>query len=109
MEHIQRHKFYLARERNSEIGIEEAAASWFDNIYLPMVTLINTNNIMKIFPHRTETDFYIWISKYKNKLFQDVFVMDEAQNVIDSYAKIFSNPLRKILGKLRKYLGLVKY
>ncbi len=109
MEHIQRHKFYLAREKNREVGIEEAAASWFDNIYLPMVTLINTNSIMKIFPHRTEADFYIWISKYKNKLFQDVFVKDEAQNVIDNYAKIFSNPLRKILGKLRKYLGLVKY
>ena len=109
MEHIQRHRFYLARERNNDISIEEAATSWFDNIYSPMAALINANSIMANFPHRTETAFYIWISKHKKRVFQDVFVADEAQNVVNSYAKIFSNPLRKIMGKIRKHLGLVKY
>ncbi|MCK5165632.1 MAG: hypothetical protein KAQ72_18080 [Desulfobacula sp.] len=109
MEHIQRHLFYLEKKEKQRVEVKEAAISWFDNIYSPMRDLIQQNGILEKFPHRTETDFYIWISKHKNRLFQDVFLPDEAQNVINSYTKIFSNPLRKVFGKLRRYLGLVKY
>jgi hypothetical protein len=109
MEHIQRHRFYLMDREKIRVGIEQAAVSWFDNIYSPMVVLIRKNKIMEQFPHRTDTDFYIWISKYKNRLFQDVFVPDEVQSVIDSYSNIFSTPLRKVLGKLKKFFGLVRY
>ncbi|MCD4676606.1 MAG: hypothetical protein K8S18_11530 [Desulfobacula sp.] len=109
MEHIQRHRFYLEKKEKQRVEVKEAAISWFDNIYSPMRDLIQQNGILEKFPHRTETDFYIWISKYKNRLFQDVFSPDKAQNVINSYTKIFSNPLRKIFGKLRRYFGLVKY
>lgn len=109
MEHIHRHRFYLMEKKKTKVSIEEASISWFDNIYIPMVVLIDKNGIMGKFPHRTKTDFYIWISKYKNRLFQNVFKLDEAQSVVDSYSKIFSNPLRKVLGKLRKFFGLVKY
>ncbi len=109
MEHIQRHQFYLEDKEKRRIEVKEAAISWFDNIYSPMRDLILKNGILEKFPHRTETDFYIWISKYKNRLFQDVFSPDEPQNVINSYINFFSNPLRKIFGKLRRYFGLVKY
>jgi hypothetical protein len=109
MEHIHRHRFYLIEKHKNNVSIEDASISWFDNIYSPLVVLIDKNKIMKKFPHRTQTDFYIWISKYKNRLFQDVFVLDEAQNLVENYSKTFSSPLRKILGKLRKFLGLVKY
>lgn len=109
MEHIQRHRFYLEEKENRRIEVKEAAVSWFDNIYSPMRDLILKNDILKKFPHRTETDFYIWISKHKNRLFQDVFSPDEAQSVITSYIHFFSNPFRKVFGKLRRYFGLVKY
>jgi len=109
MEHIHRHRFYLMGVKKIEVSIEDASISWFDNIYTPMVVLINKAGIMENFPHRTKTDFYIWISKYKNRLFQDFFELDEAQGVVESYSKIFSNPLRKLLGKFRKFFGLVKY
>ena len=109
MEHIQRHRFYLEKKEGRGVTIEDAALSWFDKIYSPLVVLINDNGILKKFPHRTEADFYIWVSKHKNRLFQDTFVPDEARSVIESYSKILSNPLEKMLGKLRKMLGLVKY
>ncbi len=109
MEHVQRHRYFLAEKEKREVGIKEAAASWFDHIYQPMVDLIRENGIMKQFPHRTETDFYIWVSKYKNRLFQDVFQPEEARLAVDNYSRIFSNPLRRFLGKLRKYLGIVRF
>ena len=109
MEHIQRHRFYLTKKEKRDISIEEAAISWFDNIYSPMKDLIQKNGILSRFPHRTETDFYIWITKYKHLVFQDIFDPEKAMTTIESYAKIFSNPFRKLRGKLRKYFGLVKY
>lgn len=109
MEHIQRHQFYLAKEKQRDISIEEAALSWFDHIYSPMVVLINNNGIMKKFPHRTEADFYIWISKYKQLFLQDVFKPETAAPTIEGYAKYVSNPVRMIMGKIRKFLGRVRY
>ncbi len=109
MEHIQRHKFYLEKRNTTPVSIPEASVSWYDKIYSPMVDLIRNNGIISQFPHRTDTDFYIWITKYKHLVFQDVFELEKALPGIESYAKIFSNPLRKLRGKLRKYFGLVKY
>ncbi len=109
MEHIQRHRFYLEKKEQRDFSVQEAALSWYDNIYSPMRDLIRENKVLDKFPHRTETDFYIWISKHKNRLFQDVFEPDEAQSVIDNYIKLFSNPIRKFFGRLRRYFGLVKY
>lgn len=109
MEHIQRHRYYLERKELRSVGLQEAAVSWFDKIYQPMVRLIKANGILDHFPYRTEADFYIWITKYKNMLFKDDFAPNEVLNDIESYNKIFSNPFRKILGRIKRVLGLVKY
>ncbi len=109
MEHIQRHKFYLAKKEKRNINIQEAAMSWYDKIYSPMAALIRKNGIISHFPHRTETDFYIWITKYKNLLFQDVFDSEKAMTTVESYTRIFSSPFRKFWGKLKKYFGFVRY
>ncbi|NOX35092.1 MAG: hypothetical protein GXP56_15420 [Deltaproteobacteria bacterium] len=109
MEHIQRHKFYLEKNQDSRISLHKAAVSWYDKIYSPMVDLIWKNRIIPLFPHRTEADFYIWITKYKQLVFQDVFEPEKTLPFIESYAKIFSSPLRIIIGKIKKFLGIVKY
>lgn len=109
MEHIQRHRFYLEKKEQRKISVTEAALSWFDNIYSPMRDLIRKKGLLDKFPHRIETDFYIWVSKYKNRLFQDIFVHEDAQSVLDNYLKVLSNPVQKIQGKLRRFFGRVKY
>ena len=109
MEHIQRHRFYLKKKKARSISIEESAISWYDNIYSPMKDLHQKNGIISQFPHRTETDFYIWITKYKRLVFQDVFEPEKAMTTIESYGKQFSTPFRKFWGKLKKYFGVVKY
>ncbi len=109
MEHIQRHRFYLMDKLDREVNLADAAIFWYDDIYLPMVELITENGILKSFPHRTDADFYIWISRHKNSLFQEGFLADQAKSTIDNYSSIFRRPLRRILGKIRRKLGLVKY
>lgn len=109
MEHIQRHRYYLMGKWKKNVDLQEAASSWYDSIYQPMVDLITKNGILKHFPHRTEADFYIWISRYQNSLLQEDFTIDKAKNAIDSYSRVFSRPLRRLWGRIRNRLGLVTY
>ena len=109
MEHIQRHRFYLEKKEDRNVSLNEAAVSWLNKIYTPMVEIIRKNGILKNFPHRTETDFYIWISTYKHQLFQGEFELERAQSQVENYGKVFSNPLRRLRGKIRRFFGHVKY
>lgn len=114
MEHIQRHGFYMSEQENRRIPMEEAARSWYDKIYAPLVDLIAKNGIMASFPHRTETDFYIWIVNYRKKqrremINEDILQEDEAKSLIDAYARKYAGWFKKMLGRIKRWLGLVDY
>ncbi len=115
MEHIQRHGFYLSEMEKRHIPMEEAALSWYDKIYAPLVDLIAKNGIMASFPHRTETDFYIWIVNYRKKQrremvnHEDILQEDEAKNLVDTYSRKYTGGFVKMLGRIKRWLGLVDY
>jgi len=46
----------------------EAAALWYDTIYLPIVGIIRDRGMLHDFPGRTETDLYVWISRHRAHL-----------------------------------------
>ena len=60
-EHIAVHQWYLGEKKEGEVEYSEAIASWYDNVYLPVIQIIREQEIMKLFPGRTETDLYVWI------------------------------------------------
>jgi hypothetical protein len=113
MKHILSHQHYLKIKHDKEdISIQTAAVSWYDRVYLPFNQIIKTSKIMKHFPHRTTTDFYIWIIQSRDKLTSEVikaFDKDEAENLVAEYAKKFATPFRKVIGKIRDILGIVRY
>lgn len=69
-EHIHVHQYYLGLEHQKEVSIEEAAASWVDNFYLPGIEAIRDQEILEEFPGRTETDLYLWLKKHQWELEQ---------------------------------------
>ena len=114
MEHIQRHGFYLSEKENRRISMEEAARSWYDKIYTPLVDLIAKNGIMASFPHRTETDFYIWIVNFRKKqrremVNEDILLEEEAKTLIDAYAHKYAGSFKKMVGRIKNWLGMVDY
>lgn len=68
LEHIEVHRFYLGLQWNREPSLEEAAASWYDNVYLPIVEAIDDAQILKAFPQRTEADLYFWVAYHRERL-----------------------------------------
>ena len=44
---------------------------WYDTVFLPVVQIIREKDILRDFPHRTETDLYVWIAKHQAELAQE--------------------------------------
>ncbi len=109
MEHIQAHKHYLEKKKGEEVSIPEAACSWYDNVYMPLAIAIRKNRIMKQFPHRTETDFYLWMIQHRHQLINEHGWKVEPESMVETYARKYSGLFRKILGALKRFFGLVRY
>ena len=44
-----------------EISFEDAARSWYANVYEPIVRQIREDNLMFYFPGNAEGDLYMWL------------------------------------------------
>ncbi len=63
--HIDAHRYYLSLEHGYEVPYGEAAVSWFDNVYLPLLGLIQEHGLDKDLPGFTLTDLYLFVSEYQ--------------------------------------------
>ncbi len=64
---------YLAEaQQGKEIPFDEAAALWYDDVYLPVETAIRERGMLHWFPDRTATDLYIWVSEHRLALEQEL-------------------------------------
>lgn len=64
LEHIAFHGWLLGEKRQEEMPLEDAALSWYDTVYQPLVEAVREQGLLKDFPHASETDLYLWIIKY---------------------------------------------
>lgn len=69
-QHIFGHKYYLNEYQAVEIPLEEAIVSWYNNVYKPIIDVIEHNGLVSRFGGRTDTDLYLWIVKYWDELKQ---------------------------------------
>ena len=73
LRHIQVHQ-YLRNIDLENAGIahrlswDEGVASWYDNIYLPVVEAIRAFDLLDSFPSRTEADLYLWVAFHREQL-----------------------------------------
>jgi uncharacterized ParB-like nuclease family protein len=68
LEHIEVHRYYLGLEWQREPSPGEAAASWYDTVYCPVVEAIQATGVMGQFPQRTEADLYLWVAYHRERL-----------------------------------------
>jgi hypothetical protein len=66
--HINVHKYYLNEGKEDEIPFEDAMISWYDHVFLPIITSIEVENVLTRFPNRTAADLYVWIVHYWDRL-----------------------------------------
>ncbi len=68
IEHISVHKYFMGLEQKRDISGDEAVADWYDNVYMPLISLIRDYGMLSQFPGRTEADLYAWLIKHQEAL-----------------------------------------
>lgn len=60
-EQITIHRHYMELECGCNVPFEEAAEHWYDHVYCPIVEVIHREDMLSLFPGRTEADLVNWI------------------------------------------------
>lgn len=124
LRHIQVHQYLrnLDLERagsDHKLSWDEAVASWYDNIYLPVVDAIHRHKLLESFPNRTEADLYLWIAFHREQLAKQyelaplspdaavsTFAEFHSERPFELAVRTLKFGLRKALGDLDKPLGM---
>ena len=69
-EQIAVHRHYMELEKGEQIAFEDAAANWYDQVYCPIVEVIHREEMLRLFPGRTEADLVNWIMRNQARLRQ---------------------------------------
>ncbi len=108
-EHISFHKHIKEMECECEIPYPEAVASWYDNVYQPVVQLIREKHALKEFPGRTEADLYAWLMKHRAELEKHVDTLGVVndEDLIESVRRErVTNPFARLMGFFRGQMDL---
>ncbi|MFN8435854.1 MAG: universal stress protein [Anaerolineales bacterium] len=55
-------------DERQTLTLQDAAANWYDTLYIPLAEAIRDRELLQWFPGRTITDLYIWISENRAAL-----------------------------------------
>ena len=106
LNHIEGHKYFMNLNQEEEIPFVDAARSWFNTIYTPVVETIRNANLLSRFPRRTEADLYLWVIKHWHSLkekYGQEYPLDQAAN---EYAAVHGRNAFERFGK--KMLNLFR-
>ncbi len=103
-EHIQVHRYYMGLEEQRDVSYPEAAAHWYDVVYEPVARLIRERGLLREFPHRTETDLYLWLAEHRAELEEelgwDVQPAAAAEDLVTRESKRPRKVLARVGGRL---------
>jgi len=71
LEHIAVHCYFMGLDLKRDISEAEAVAHWYDNVYMPIVSVIRDTEILKEFPGKTEGDLYLWVLDHQHYLLEE--------------------------------------
>jgi nucleotide-binding universal stress UspA family protein len=103
-EHIDVHRYFMSVEQRRPIAYSEAVTHWYDTIYCPDVQIIRDQHLLNDFPGRTETDLYIWISRHRTdleqQLGQEIRIGDAAADLASQHGSRLGRRIGRVSEKL---------
>lgn len=109
-EHIAVHKYFLNERETSELNYASALWSWHENVYEPIVLAIREENLLALFPGRTEGDLYLYLVQHwddlKHSRRKEIGIGDAAKDFRNKHLvkrggifKTLKSAFLKVLGK----------
>jgi hypothetical protein len=108
LEHIDVHRWYMGEHFGREIAYEEAVSGWYDEVYYPLVQVIESQDLLKEFPGRTAADLYLWIIEHlyylREEFKSEISLQEAAAHFTEEYSR---NPIRRMYTMFRKFARMV--
>lgn len=103
--HILTHKYYINQSSKEEISMEDAINSWFNNVYMPILSSIRTNHILHYFPKRTVSDMYVWVVRYWDELKQKFGENINIDEAVKKFGKKYHiNLYKRLINRIKSII-----
>ncbi len=63
--HIDEHKWYLSEQAGRELPSIEAAADWYERVFVPVCALFRSEDVLDLFPGKTASELYVEVMTHK--------------------------------------------
>ena len=103
-DHIEVQRYFVEEAEARDLPYDEAACRWYDEVYLPTVQVIRERGILRDFPARTETDFYVWVVEHRLELQRELGWQVPTEAATAALAARFSRRPAKGLSRLGRTL-----
>jgi hypothetical protein len=108
LSHIREHKWYINLKKTEEIPFEQAAVSWYDNVYFPIISTVREAGLLARFPGATEADLYVFVSKHWGELIRRygaLFTLEEAAEdfTVASRKQAVARKARSVWGRIKAF------
>lgn len=107
MDQIRVCQYLLQEEQKQDFSLQDAAANWYDTIYIPLAEAIRDRGLLHWFPDRTITDLYLWISENRAALEKELGW--EIQSDIAATDLILERSVKSEPGSWRKARMTARY
>lgn len=105
LNHILTHKYYMNQHQEEEVSMEDAITSWFNTVYLPLVTVIRQKHVLHNFPKRTLGDLYVWIVRYWDDLKRNLGDEVSIDKAVVDFEKKYKIPLyKRIINRFKRII-----
>jgi uncharacterized ParB-like nuclease family protein len=105
LQHVEVHQFYMGLRSRHYPTLAEAAADWYQYVYLPVIERIRDSGILAHFAGRTEADLYVWVAENHARLQMRYATQQEAEDAVADFRQAhgisrFRRWLRRLLHRL---------
>ncbi|NJN95574.1 MAG: hypothetical protein HC875_16425 [Anaerolineales bacterium] len=97
---IECQRDYMAGQQGREVSLKEAAAEWYEQVYLPVIEVIRAQGILPDFPGRTETDLYVWVAQHRETLEQELGWQVRPEAAVSNLASQFSSTPKRVMARV---------
>jgi hypothetical protein len=98
--HIADHQYYLGQEAGHAIAMADAAASWYDRVYLSVVDALERQQATQLFPGQTLADLYLLVMEHLSSLRDQGVAIDVPGAAVDYAERFGKSRLPILLGVL---------
>ena len=81
----------MGEHAHQEVSYQDAVTGWYNEVYIPLIKVIEAQDIMHKFPGRTTADLYLWVIEHLYYLREennsDVSIEEAAAHFTEEFSK----------------------